>query len=439
MGAEHSLSWPEWASLNVSRGCPAHELLDILTANGFAHDEACRMLGLSPGPIEQPYLPTAMRLDAPDIEIHGIDGFLSEEECVRLIGLMRDRLRRSTTTEEGVSDFRTSRTCELAALDDPFVQAIDERICRYMGIDPTGSEAIEAQWYEQGQEFKAHTDCFDPHSPGYEDQIETLGQRTWTFMIYLNTTRRGGATHFPECGLTVQPRAGTALVWNNRLDCGTPNPATLHHGTPVEAGYKAVITKWFRSRDAGFGYRKTVAEHLTPLTRDGFLKLPVPEALHRRLLQAYRQRRDERTDERTPDPDHAGASQVPTRLTELDGALRAHVHEALQPIVEAWVGDHLQPSVVHGIRECGRGSTIGLHRDPIRTHAVGVLLDIDQQARAHWPLHIEDDDCRAHEVVLAPGEMLLHEGARLSHGRPTPCPGDGYADLLAHFRLGASS
>ena len=59
------------------------------------------------------FLPTAQRIETNGAEIFYIENILSEEECVHVITLMHDRLRDSTATDEGVSEFRISRTCEL--------------------------------------------------------------------------------------------------------------------------------------------------------------------------------------------------------------------------------------------------------------------------------------------------------------------------------------
>jgi prolyl 4-hydroxylase len=77
------------------------------------------------------------------------------------------------------------------------------------------------------------------------------GNRTWTFMVYLNDGMTGGATRFTEIDLEVQPKRGMALLWNNLRPDGTPNPATMHCGEPVIAGHKIIITKWFRAMGDG--------------------------------------------------------------------------------------------------------------------------------------------------------------------------------------------
>ena len=67
-------------------------------------------------------------------------------------------------------------------------------------------------------------------------------------MAYLNPVEAGGATAFTQLGIQIEPQPGALLLWNNALPDGRPNPATLHAGTPVVAGVKYIITKWYRTR-----------------------------------------------------------------------------------------------------------------------------------------------------------------------------------------------
>lgn len=50
------------------------------------------------------------------------------------------------------------------------------------------------------------------------------------------------------------------------------------------------------------------------------------------------------------------------------------------------------------------------------------------------PLYIQNHHYLPHEIVLAPGVMVLYEGARLAHGRPKPLDGDRFANFFVHFR-----
>ena len=111
---------------------------------------------------------------------------------------------------------------------------------------------MQGQRYAVGQEFKQHTDYFEPAGVDYERYCGVAGNRTWTVMIYLNEPEAGGATRFKAIDKIVQPETGKLLAWDNRRPDGSLNAATLHHGMKVRSGTKYVITKWFRERPWGW-------------------------------------------------------------------------------------------------------------------------------------------------------------------------------------------
>ena len=192
--------------------------------------------------------PVLTRLDTADrAELFILEDFLDPQECRRVIEIMKGSLRRSTITVENEPDkyFRKSRTCDLSFIDVPVVRRLDRAICETLQMPPALAEPTQGQYYDVGDEFKPHTDYFE----AYELErfsTPTLGQRSWTFMLYLNEPEGGGETAFVNLGLSVKPKTGRAVIWNNLTPLGEPNPDTLHQGTPVTAGYKAIITKWFR-------------------------------------------------------------------------------------------------------------------------------------------------------------------------------------------------
>lgn len=128
------------------------------------------------------------------------------------------------------------------------IAAIEERIAAFLCIDPCFGEPLQGQRYAVGQEFKQHTDYFEPKGTDFDEHCAISGQRTWTAMLYLNAPEAGGATRFLTIDKLVQPETGKLLCWNNQRADGTPNAATLHHGMKVRAGTKYVVTKWFRER-----------------------------------------------------------------------------------------------------------------------------------------------------------------------------------------------
>jgi prolyl 4-hydroxylase len=195
--------------------------------------------------------PRIQRVPSRDLTLFIQRGFLNADECVQLVDRI-DRQRRPSTIADANGDtyFRTSETCDLDHAD-PFVAAINARLDAFAGILTSHGEPIQGQRYAVGQEFKAHTDYFDPKGMDFARFCSVAGNRTWTLMIYLDEPAAGGATRFTKIGKTVQPETGKLLAWNNRLPDGRPNPASLHHGMKVRSGVKHVITKWSRDRPWG--------------------------------------------------------------------------------------------------------------------------------------------------------------------------------------------
>ena len=192
--------------------------------------------------------PRVQRVPSRDLTLFIQRGFLSAEECAELVVRIDAKRRPSTIADaNGDGAFRTSETCDLDAAD-PFIGMIDAKLATFAGIDPAYGEPIQGQRYAVGQEFKAHTDYFEPGGADHAQFCSAAGNRTWTLMVYLNEPAAGGATRFTQIGKTVQPETGKLLAWNNRLSPGSFNPASIHHGMKVRSGIKHIITKWYRER-----------------------------------------------------------------------------------------------------------------------------------------------------------------------------------------------
>ena len=196
--------------------------------------------------------PGVRRVPSPRIELFDRPRFLPPELCTRLIALI-DQDRRPSTIADPNGDhyFRTSETCDLNA-EEPAVQDLEARLLELNGIDPAHGEPVQGQRYEIGQEFKQHTDYFEPTGQDFVKYCSVAGQRTWTFMIYLNEVEAGGATRFKVVDKLFRPETGKLVCWNNHRPDGTLNAATLHHGMKVRKGVKYVITKWYRERPWGW-------------------------------------------------------------------------------------------------------------------------------------------------------------------------------------------
>ena len=190
--------------------------------------------------------PGVQRVPSPNLELFIVRRFLDTELCGALIDLIDAGRRPSTIADDfGDAAFRTSETCDLDGADAA-VAKVDRSICELLGLPEALGEPIQGQRYAPGQEFKPHTDTFEPGGADWFEHCAERGNRSWTAMVYLNQPEDGGATRFKAIGKTVQPETGKLLAWNNLLSDGRPNPATLHQGMKVRKGIKYILTKWFR-------------------------------------------------------------------------------------------------------------------------------------------------------------------------------------------------
>jgi prolyl 4-hydroxylase len=195
--------------------------------------------------------PQVQRIPSSRISLFVRKHFLEAETCAALCARIDQTRRPSTVSDHnGDASYRTSETCDLAATE-PLVADVEAAILALTGLDGCYGEPMQGQRYAVGQEFKQHTDYFEPNGLDFDRFCGVAGNRTWTAMIYLNTPEAGGATRFKAIDKIIQPEAGKLVIWNNRRPDGTLNPASIHHGMKVRAGTKYVVTKWFRERPWG--------------------------------------------------------------------------------------------------------------------------------------------------------------------------------------------
>lgn len=190
----------------------------------------------------------ARRLPTERAEIYAIDDFLPAAMCARLIALIDTVAAPSSLVDQELwPDYRTSYSGDIDSRDFG-VRSLERKLAAATGVAPEWGESPQGQRYTCGQYFNEHYDWFDTDASYWRQERRCGGQRSWTAMVYLNAVDEGGTTDFTRVALSIPPRAGTLLLWNNALPDGTPNPWTMHAARPVVRGVKYVVTKWFRTR-----------------------------------------------------------------------------------------------------------------------------------------------------------------------------------------------
>jgi prolyl 4-hydroxylase len=176
----------------------------------------------------------------PHIEI--VRGLLSLEECAYLIDRAEPLLKPSMVDDgrTGIGRPDPIRTSHGAAFlpheEDLVVQAINRRLAAASGTEVGNAEALYVMRYTPGQQYRPHMDALR----GLKNQ------REWTAIAYLNDAFEGGATAFPELGLSLRLGIGDILLFRNSDSSQQPDPRMVHAGEPVTSGEKWIATRWIR-------------------------------------------------------------------------------------------------------------------------------------------------------------------------------------------------
>ncbi len=179
--------------------------------------------------------------------IKEIENFIDKSEADYLMDLIDKFAYKSTVAGSGDqrNKTNTARTSCSAMLDskNPVVKKIHRRIAKYLNVPISKGEILQGQRYEAGQYFKEHYDCFTGEN--YNENCLKSGNRTHTFMFYLNDDFTGGTTNFKNLKTEIHPKKYKAITWNN-LRKGKPDSSKIHSGEKVKLGKKYIVTSWWR-------------------------------------------------------------------------------------------------------------------------------------------------------------------------------------------------
>ncbi|WAR19818.1 P4HA1-like protein [Mya arenaria] len=120
------------------------------------------------------------------------------------------------------------------------------------------NEVVKIREYVKNTTFIKRVEAFTGlNSRSYEqyqssEDSFTSDQRIATFMVYLSDVQAGGATVFPNAGISLFPNKGSAVFWYNLFNNGTEHPDTLHAACPVLLGSKWVGNLWIRRHGQEF-------------------------------------------------------------------------------------------------------------------------------------------------------------------------------------------
>lgn len=196
-----------------------------------------------------PSAPEALR-ETPRIET--VAKFAPPAACDWLLMQARDRLSRATIYDKVTGgstedNRRTNSQCDLDIQNlGVLTFMLRARIGAITGRRERAMEIPKVLHYSPGETFAEHFDYLDPSEPAYAAELAARGQRTHTFLIYLNDDFEGGETQFPLIGISHKGAKGDGLLFANTDADGRPDKDTMHTGLPPTSGEKWVFSQWIR-------------------------------------------------------------------------------------------------------------------------------------------------------------------------------------------------
>ena len=181
-----------------------------------------------------------------------VRNFIPKAVCEWLVNRAKPKLEavRIRDPRGGVrqDEYRTNSGMGFGFLDtDLVLQLVQLRIAATIGVPLNHQEPTNILHYLPGEEYRPHYDFVDPNAAAHIDELKKAGQRTVTFLIYLNDDFDGGETDFPKLDFRFRGAPGDALVFWNIAPDGTPEKNSLHAGLAPARGEKWLFSKWVRA------------------------------------------------------------------------------------------------------------------------------------------------------------------------------------------------
>jgi hypothetical protein len=176
---------------------------------------------------------------------------------------------------------------------------------------------------------------------------------------------------------------------------------------------------------------------LTPL---GFVKTRVPLNIWNIIQDSYniiKQFPPEEESFEDLDPKYKNNSHSELFNFKQLESIGNYVIEELKDIHEWWCKESLIPSTIWGFRSYRTNSNMDNHIDWINTHHISSIITVDKDLNGanDWPLHFQSHNGDWHKIYTEPGDMILYESAKCTHGRPEIFQGNYFRNLFMHYRL----
>ena len=186
-----------------------------------------------------------------DPYISTYDNILTDEECQHFINISKKSLKRSLVSSNNndiISLNRTGFNTWIKHDHDEITKNIGERIAKIVNMPLERAESFQVIYYGISQEYKNHYDTWEQNASKKTLRcMKYGGARVKTALCYLNDVKKGGETKMTKLNITIKPKKGRLLVFDNIIkDTNFIHPLSEHAGLPVKEGEKYAFNLWFR-------------------------------------------------------------------------------------------------------------------------------------------------------------------------------------------------
>jgi len=203
-------------------------------------------------------------LDRPASRVHVVEDFISEDECDAMESRAQKSLHHATVADgKGGSRLSESRKAMQAGIIVPWsseangdpVARLSRRVYDYtnnvlrLNISEHGQEDLMSIQYNGRGRNDTAPDRYTPHCDGDCTGLpHKSGTRMATMVMYCKVPEVGGHTNFPNAGVHVKAKIGSAVFFSyiDPITKTMDNAMTRHSGCPVYEGAKRIVTQWIR-------------------------------------------------------------------------------------------------------------------------------------------------------------------------------------------------
>lgn len=182
--------------------------------------------------------------------IYIIDDFLDDSTCNHFIELSKNKLKRALVVGEGngiIINGRTNTNCWIEHNTDNVTYGVVNKISNLVKYPIINAESFQIIHYDINQKYNNHNDGWKQNDEKNKKYLSRGGQRMITALVYLNDVEEGGDTIFTKLKISVKPKKGRLLVFENFIkDTNELNLLSEHTGSAVIKGEKYAFNLWFR-------------------------------------------------------------------------------------------------------------------------------------------------------------------------------------------------